>query len=253
MPHVRQFLRRPGPAGAAADRARAGIPGPAGAGGERWSGDLRWAVGNCSVFVALLSDRYLHGSTWCAMEWDLFSRREMRARSGPRAEAESAILPILWTPVTSVPEPGPCAGCGCTAGSIAPCCAGWPIGSSRSSRCTRSSRRTRPAWWFRARPTAPSWWPWPRRPAAVRPGLRGPPRSCNSTPRLYAASAETSVAAALATVYASIAVAGSAQLSSTPRLNAALARAAGLVLSIADRYAVRAPSGSRTPPATRPG
>ncbi|HZM82345.1 MAG TPA: TIR-like protein FxsC [Candidatus Limnocylindrales bacterium] len=69
--------------------------------GDKWTSELLWAVGHCSVFVALLSRPYLERQ-WCAMEWDLFSQRKVVSRSGLERES-TAILPVLWTPVGAVP------------------------------------------------------------------------------------------------------------------------------------------------------
>jgi TIR domain len=67
--------------------------------GTRWSLELLRTVGTCGVFVALLSDPYLHRSEWCAMEWDLFSRRKVRRIRTTGRDFGSPILPVLWTPL----------------------------------------------------------------------------------------------------------------------------------------------------------
>jgi len=69
-------------------------------GGELWERRLLHAAGTCQVFICLLSSPYLSGSEWCAREWDLFSRRQVVPRQGPAAHDESAIVPVLWTPLT---------------------------------------------------------------------------------------------------------------------------------------------------------
>lgn len=65
-----------------------------------WSSELLRNLGKARVFVALLSPPYLQRSEWCPMEWDYFSRRPVRPRSGtsPRPYA-TAIIPVLWVPV----------------------------------------------------------------------------------------------------------------------------------------------------------
>lgn len=68
-------------------------------GGERWEENLLYAAGTCQVFVALLTSRYLTGSEWCAMEWDLFSRRKIIKRDGTQLPGETAIVPVLWAPI----------------------------------------------------------------------------------------------------------------------------------------------------------
>jgi hypothetical protein len=73
-------------------------------GGELWEPDLLHAVGTCSVFIALLSDPYL-ASEWCAMEWHAFSARATLDRSDGQHTNQTAILPVLWTPLTTnVPD-----------------------------------------------------------------------------------------------------------------------------------------------------
>jgi hypothetical protein len=74
-------------------------------GGELWERQLLQAVGTCQVFIPLLSTQYVASSQWCAMEWDLFSRRRAVSRTGSESAAES-IVPILWTPLReSIPRP----------------------------------------------------------------------------------------------------------------------------------------------------
>jgi len=73
-------------------------------GGEDWRRRLLYAAGTCQVFIALLSPNYLDGSPWCAMEWDLFSKRTVKPRSS-ETEAGSGIIPSLWAPTrTSTPR-----------------------------------------------------------------------------------------------------------------------------------------------------
>ncbi|HEY0531304.1 MAG TPA: TIR-like protein FxsC [Actinoplanes sp.] len=77
----------------------------AGDGGVLWRRRLLHAVGTCHVFICLLSAPYLHQSEWCAREWDLFARRSVKPRVSDADPAESAIVPVLWTPLTGdVPE-----------------------------------------------------------------------------------------------------------------------------------------------------
>jgi TIR domain len=70
-------------------------------GGERWTEELLQAVSTSQVFVPLISPSQL-GSRWCAMEWDAFSRRKVVRHDG-RTDQESAIVPVLWTPIASDP------------------------------------------------------------------------------------------------------------------------------------------------------
>jgi hypothetical protein len=69
------------------------------AGGDLWRRRVLYAAGSCQVFVCLLSMPYLHRSEWCAREWDLFARREVVPRVPDADPAESAIVPVLWTPI----------------------------------------------------------------------------------------------------------------------------------------------------------
>lgn len=65
-------------------------------GGTRWTPELLHAVGTCQVFVTLLSPWYL-SSKWCGMEWDAFSRRQVRSREGTPSN-ETCIVPVVWAP-----------------------------------------------------------------------------------------------------------------------------------------------------------
>ncbi|GAA0497973.1 hypothetical protein Ade02nite_53520 [Paractinoplanes deccanensis] len=72
----------------------------AGDGGELWRRRILRAAGTCQVFVCLISEPYLTSSKWCAREWHLFAKRRVIARHPDADPAESAIVPVLWTPVT---------------------------------------------------------------------------------------------------------------------------------------------------------
>ncbi|MEU8242563.1 hypothetical protein AB0C07_30285 [Actinoplanes missouriensis] len=76
-------------------------------GGEIWQRAVLEAAGTCQVLVCLVSNRFLYQSLWCPREWDVFSRRKVVPRSGPRPHNETAIVPVLWTPVDidKLPEP----------------------------------------------------------------------------------------------------------------------------------------------------
>lgn len=65
--------------------------------GTRWRAELLNKLGGCQVFVALLSAAYVQTSAWCAMEWDLFSRRRT-LRNGKPHDARS-IIPVIWAPI----------------------------------------------------------------------------------------------------------------------------------------------------------
>jgi hypothetical protein len=67
-------------------------------GGERWTSELLDAAGTCQVFICLISPAYLR-STWCGMEWDVFSRRRIVRRADGEPDFETGIVPIIWTPV----------------------------------------------------------------------------------------------------------------------------------------------------------
>jgi hypothetical protein len=74
--------------------------------GELWNPELVRNVGSCHVFVALLSEHLIR-SDWCAMEWDLFSRRTVRPRpgKGPRFSHPTGIIPVHWAPMRHTPPP----------------------------------------------------------------------------------------------------------------------------------------------------
>ncbi|MFC0532768.1 TIR-like protein FxsC [Phytohabitans kaempferiae] len=63
-------------------------------GSQRWTPELLRAAATCQVFVPLISPSLLT-SRWCAMEWDLFSRRRIDSGDG---RTETAILPVAWAP-----------------------------------------------------------------------------------------------------------------------------------------------------------
>jgi hypothetical protein len=67
-------------------------------GGQPWKQELLRGVGTAQVFVALLSDRYLRSSEWCAREWHAFARRSVVNRDRAMPPTETGILPVLWTP-----------------------------------------------------------------------------------------------------------------------------------------------------------
>jgi hypothetical protein len=69
-------------------------------GGELWERRVLRAAGTSQVFIALLSNRFLNGSSWCATEWDVFARREIKPRATAYSVDETAILPVLWAPIT---------------------------------------------------------------------------------------------------------------------------------------------------------
>lgn len=67
-------------------------------GGRRWSGELLAAVGTCQVFIPLISMPLVQ-SPWCGREWDAFSRRTVLNQRSGRADHETAIVPLRWSPV----------------------------------------------------------------------------------------------------------------------------------------------------------
>ncbi|MEU4161503.1 TIR-like protein FxsC [Actinoplanes sp. NPDC026670] len=72
-------------------------------GGDRWESSLLRAAGTSQVLVSLLSGPYLR-SPWCALEWDVFARRPVVSRTG-EPHAQTAIVPVLWTPFSEPPPP----------------------------------------------------------------------------------------------------------------------------------------------------
>jgi hypothetical protein len=73
-------------------------------GGERWTPELLHAAGSCQIFIPLISPTLLN-SRWCAMEWDLFSRRKVVRRDTGEPDHETAIIPVRWTPTHHNAEP----------------------------------------------------------------------------------------------------------------------------------------------------
>jgi hypothetical protein len=67
--------------------------------GELWEKELLEAVGACQVLVCLLSPNYLTQSEWCAMEWDIFTRRAVLRRQDDSPAQETTIVPVLWVPI----------------------------------------------------------------------------------------------------------------------------------------------------------
>ncbi|WP_203909861.1 TIR-like protein FxsC [Rhizocola hellebori] len=67
-------------------------------GGALWERELRTNAGSCQVLICLLSPPYLR-SEWCAMEWDIFSAREVVRRSDGKPASETMIVPVLWVPI----------------------------------------------------------------------------------------------------------------------------------------------------------
>lgn len=86
-------LRAGEPAGFMDDRMEAGT---------LWNEELLRNLGTSRVFVALLSPPYLERSEWCPMEWDYFTRRKVTPRPGVagRLSLPTAVIPVLWTPIT---------------------------------------------------------------------------------------------------------------------------------------------------------
>jgi hypothetical protein len=77
-------------------------------GGDLWQRSVLEAAGTCQVMVCLMSPAFLFQSTWNPREWDLFSRRRVVPRNPTGPRTETAIVPVLWTPV-SQPLPRPVA------------------------------------------------------------------------------------------------------------------------------------------------
>jgi hypothetical protein len=73
-------------------------------GGESWQETVLGAVGTCQVFVCLLS-RPLLKSPWCCREWDAFARRAVVPRGGSARPGDTAIVPVLWAPLSDPMPP----------------------------------------------------------------------------------------------------------------------------------------------------
>jgi hypothetical protein len=69
--------------------------------GTNWRDDLLRGVGTCQVFVALLTASYVQASPWCAMEWDLFTRRRTTRTSDGLVHSASPVIPVLWAPIAA--------------------------------------------------------------------------------------------------------------------------------------------------------
>jgi TIR domain len=67
--------------------------------GYDWNDEILWAAGSCQVFIAMLSPAYVFSSEWCAMEWDIFARRNVIPLDGAQPVNRTAILPVLWAPI----------------------------------------------------------------------------------------------------------------------------------------------------------
>jgi hypothetical protein len=66
----------------------------------KWSAELLHNLDNATVFVALLSARYVNLSRWCPMEWSYFARRKVTTKAGAEVRPnDTAILPVNWSPV----------------------------------------------------------------------------------------------------------------------------------------------------------
>jgi TIR domain len=68
-------------------------------GGSHWSDDLLEGLSTCQTFVPLLSAPYF-SSIWCGMEWYAFSQRTIISVVDDRPGGQSAIIPVLWAPVS---------------------------------------------------------------------------------------------------------------------------------------------------------
>jgi hypothetical protein len=66
--------------------------------GVEWERELLRAAGRCQVFIPLVSSALI-GSAWCATEWAAFARRRVLNRATRDADGETAILPVIWSPV----------------------------------------------------------------------------------------------------------------------------------------------------------
>lgn len=68
--------------------------------GVKWSDELLRNLSSATVFVALISARYVNLSKWCPMEWDYFARRAVTEKaSRKRRPNGTTILPVIWAPV----------------------------------------------------------------------------------------------------------------------------------------------------------
>jgi FxsC-like protein len=72
-------------------------------GGQDWSEQLSDALGNCRVFVPLMSPRYF-ASEMCGKEWSAFAQRQVRPYTRS-VLMDRAIVPALWVPVLSTRLP----------------------------------------------------------------------------------------------------------------------------------------------------
>lgn len=66
--------------------------------GVAWEHEILTAVSTCQVFVALVSEPYIHRE-WCGKEWDAFSRRRTWHVEERRLAESPCLIPVVWAPL----------------------------------------------------------------------------------------------------------------------------------------------------------
>lgn len=72
--------------------------------GVDWEREILGAVSSCQVFVALISEPYIHRE-WCGKEWDAFTRRRTWHVEDRRPADSPCIIPIVWAPLGARSQP----------------------------------------------------------------------------------------------------------------------------------------------------
>jgi hypothetical protein len=66
--------------------------------GVDWEHEILTAVSTCQVFIALISEPYIHRA-WCGKEWDAFARRRTWHMEQCRVVDSPCIIPVVWAPL----------------------------------------------------------------------------------------------------------------------------------------------------------
>jgi hypothetical protein len=72
--------------------------------GVEWEQEILRAVGTCQVFVALISDPYVH-RPWCGREWHAYAQRQTWSRVDRRPVETKGLLPVVWAPSPEESKP----------------------------------------------------------------------------------------------------------------------------------------------------
>jgi hypothetical protein len=72
--------------------------------GVDWEHEILAAVSSCQVFVALISEPYIHRE-WCGKEWDAFTRRRTWHVEHRRLADSPCVIPVVWAPLGARSQP----------------------------------------------------------------------------------------------------------------------------------------------------